>query len=61
MVAAVQGNQLAAVHRTYLKTDGSGKADIEPSKMMLGATKKAAVRLSESAVSYTHLTLPTKA
>ena len=48
MVAAVQGNQLAAVHRTYLKTDGSGKADIEPSKMMLGATKKAAVRLSES-------------
>ena len=48
MVAAVQGNQLAAVHRTYLKTDGSGKADIEPSKMMLGATKRAAVRLSES-------------
>ena len=48
MVAAVQGNQLAAVHRTYLKTDGSGKADIEPAKMMLGATKRAAVRLSES-------------
>ena len=48
MVAAVQGNQLAAVHRTYLQTDGSGKADIEPAKMMLGATKRAAVRLSES-------------
>ena len=48
MVAAVQGNQSAAVHRTYLKADGSGKADIEPAKMMLGATKRAAVRLSES-------------
>jgi hypothetical protein len=48
MVAAVQGNQLAAVHRTYLKADGSGKAEIEPAKMMLGATKRAAVRLSES-------------
>jgi len=48
MIAAVQGNQLAAVHRTYLKADGSGKADIEPAKMMLGATKRAAVRLSEA-------------
>ncbi len=47
MVAAVQGNRLAAVHRTYLQADGSGKADIEPAKMMLGATAGAAVRLTE--------------
>ena len=47
MVAAVQGNQLAAVHRTYLQADGSGKADIEPAKMMLGATTGASVRLCE--------------
>ena len=47
MVAAVQGNQLAAVHRTYLEADGSEKVDIEPAKMMLGATTGAAVRLSE--------------
>jgi hypothetical protein len=47
MVAAVQGNLLPAVHRTYLRSDGSGKADIEPAKAMLGATTGAAVRLSE--------------
>lgn len=50
MVAAVQGNRLAAVHRTYLQADGSGKADIEPAKMMLGATAGAAVRLTEAQV-----------
>ena len=50
MVAAVQGNRLAAVHRTYLQADGSGKADIEPAKMMLGATAGAAVRLAEAQV-----------
>ena len=50
MVAAVQGNRLAAVHRTYLQADGSVKADIEPAKMMLGATAGAAVRLTEAQV-----------
>ena len=50
MVAAVQGNKLAAVHRTYLQAAGSGKADIEPAKMMLGATAGAAVRLTEAQV-----------
>ena len=47
MVAAVQGNKLAAVHRTYLQADGSGKADVDTPKMMLGSTAGAAVRLTE--------------
>jgi hypothetical protein len=46
MVAAVQGAGLPAVHRTYLRADGSGKADIEPAKAMLGATAGGAVRLA---------------
>lgn len=47
MVAAVQGAGLPAVHRTYLRPDGAGKADIEPAKAMLGATAGGAVRLSD--------------
>ena len=47
MVAAVQGSGAAAVHRTYLRPDGSGKADIEGDKLMLGATAGGAVRLSD--------------
>jgi phage/plasmid primase-like uncharacterized protein len=47
MVAAVQGAGLPAVHRTWLRADGSGKADITPDKAMLGATAGGAVRLSD--------------
>ena len=47
MVAAVQGAGLPAAHRTYLRTDGTGKADIEPAKAMLGATAGGAVRLCD--------------
>ncbi len=47
MVAAVQGAGAAAVHRTWLRADGSGKADIEPAKAMLGATAGGAVRLAD--------------
>jgi len=47
MVAAVQGAGLPAVHRTYLRPDGSGKASIDPNKMMLGATAGGAVRLAD--------------
>lgn len=47
LVAAVQGSGLPAVHRTYLRPDGSGKADIDPAKAMLGATAGGAVRLAE--------------
>ena len=35
-----------AIHRTYLKPDGSGKADIEPNRMMLGDCIGHAVQLS---------------
>lgn len=48
MVAAVQGAGLPSVHRTYLRADGSGKADIEPAKAMLGATGGGAVRLADA-------------
>jgi hypothetical protein len=48
MIAAIQGNRLPAVHRTYLKNDGLGKADIERPKAMLGTVAGAAVRLSEA-------------
>ena len=44
LVAAVVGGD-PAIHRTFLKPDGSGKAEIESPKMMLGATAGGAVRL----------------
>ena len=47
LIAAVQGSGLPAVHRTYLRPDGSGKADVEPAKAMLGAIGGGAVRLAE--------------
>ena len=48
MVAKVTdvNGQLMAVHRTYLKPDGSGKAVIEPNKMILGLVKGCGVYLS---------------
>jgi hypothetical protein len=46
LVALVEGGAGFAVHRTYLRCDGSGKADVTPSKMMLGAVQGGAVRLS---------------
>jgi Toprim domain len=33
-----------AIHRTYLKADGMGKADVPKEKMMLGPTKGTAIR-----------------
>lgn len=47
MVALVEGGEGFAVHRTYLSPHGTGKAAIEPNKMMLGAVAGGAVRLSE--------------
>jgi hypothetical protein len=35
-----------AIHRTFLTADGSGKAPIEPQKMMLGPCRGGAVRLA---------------
>lgn len=52
MLAAVRHGttgQVMAVHRTWLKPDGSGKADIDPNKMMLGKVLGGAVRLAEAA------------
>lgn len=39
LIARLSGycvDELPAIHRTYLKSDGGGKADVTPSKMMLG-------------------------
>jgi hypothetical protein len=47
MVALVEGGDAFAVHRTYLLPDGSGKAAIEPAKMMLGTVAGGAVRLTD--------------
>lgn len=42
-----KGSPDFGLHRTYLRPDGSGKADVEPAKAMLGATAGGSVRLSE--------------
>jgi hypothetical protein len=47
LVAMVTGSDGFAVHRTYLRADGSGKAPIDPAKAMLGATAGGAVRLTD--------------
>ena len=47
LVALVEGGDAIAVHRTYLLSDGSGKAPIDPDKMMLGAVAGGAVRLTD--------------
>jgi hypothetical protein len=47
MIARVQGAAGFAVHRTFLRPDGAGKADINSAKAMLGATTGGAVRLSD--------------
>lgn len=50
MIALVQdvNGKPVAIHRTYLRPDGNGKANVEPQKMMLGPCRGAAVRLSET-------------
>lgn len=46
MLAQIRGPQGEAlgVHRTYLRADGSGKADVPSAKMMLGPASGGAVR-----------------
>ena len=46
LVAHVHGSDGFAVHRTYLREDGNGKADVEPQKAMLGVVKGGAVQLA---------------
>ncbi len=48
MVARVDGVGTFAVHRTYLRADGTGKARVTPDKAMLGPCSGGAVRLSEA-------------
>lgn len=48
MVALIEGLPRLAVHRTYLRPDGSGKADVAPAKAMLGATLGGVVRLTDT-------------
>lgn len=48
MVALVEGLPRAAIHRTYLRPDGSGKAEVEPAKAMQGACAGGAVRVAEA-------------
>lgn len=47
MVGLVEGSARLAVHRTYLREDGEGKADATPTKAMLGTVAGGAVRLIE--------------
>jgi phage/plasmid primase-like uncharacterized protein len=47
MVALVRdvGGNPVGIHRTYLRADGAGKADVEPSKASLGHVWRGAIRL----------------
>lgn len=46
MIARVEGVSGTAIHRTWLRHDGTGKADVAPAKAMLGATAGGAVLLA---------------
>lgn len=48
LVALVEGLPRLAIHRTYLRPDGSGKADVDTTRAMLGRSKGGAVRLAEA-------------
>ncbi|RJL17996.1 DUF7146 domain-containing protein [Paracoccus siganidrum] len=48
LVARIDGLPRLAIHRTYLRPDGSGKAEIDPAKAMQGAALGGAVRLVEA-------------
>jgi hypothetical protein len=47
LVARIDGSDSFAVHRTYLQPNGSGKAELETCKLMLGNAKGGAVRLTD--------------
>jgi hypothetical protein len=48
LIAAVRDvdGRFVGIHRTFLRRDGSGKADIEPQKASLGPVRGGAVRLA---------------
>lgn len=45
MLARISDGDFCAVQRTWLRADGSGKADVRPAKMTLGPMASGAVRL----------------
>jgi hypothetical protein len=45
----VEGGEGFAVHRTYLREHGSGKAEVDPPKAMLGAVAGGAVCVAQGA------------
>jgi len=51
MVAAIEhlDGRIVAIHRTYLKPDGTGKAEVEPNKKALGRERGCAVHLTAGA------------
>ena len=49
LVARGSDSTLLAIHRTFLAGDGTSKAPVDPSKMMLGPCRGGAVRLGEAA------------
>lgn len=51
MLAQIRGpkGEALGIHRTFLRPDGSGKADVNPAKMMLGPTAGGAVRFGPDA------------
>jgi putative DNA primase/helicase len=46
VAAVVLDTRMVAVHRTFLRQDGRGKADLDPNKMTLGPCKGGAVTLA---------------
>lgn len=48
LIALIEGADGFAIHRTYLRPDGSGKAAVDPAKAMLGAVAGGAVRLTHA-------------
>ncbi|WP_297781154.1 toprim domain-containing protein [uncultured Roseovarius sp.] len=48
MVALIEGADNCAIHRTYLRADGTGKAAVDPAKAILGAVAGGAVRLTKA-------------
>lgn len=44
-------DETIAVHRTFLKRDGSGKADVEKAKVMLGDSRGGGIWLGSNSVS----------
>lgn len=48
MISMVEGGASAAVHRTFLRSDGRDKATLTPAKMMLGRTTGGAVHLTNA-------------